>query len=315
MRRLANDDGVEDRPGDDRVESCFEACSENGFWLDLEDASEGDLRLLEDVFKFHPLTLDEIRKNAIRPRLDEFEGYAFMTLGTAEWVHQELHLAAFHLFVGHGFLVTLHREPSDELDGLIKRLSDDPEPAPLVTYLAISSLIDSLFPALDELDREIDLLQDRTMANPSTKVLAELHRVQHEVADLRRMLGNQIDGLQRLVTHMIQLHVEDQSVYFRNVHDRAVRQHEIVDSFQDLLTSATDVYLSTVANRLGATMRQLTVIAGLFLPLIFLTGFLGMNFQFLISHLDSPAALAIAITVIGLSICVQLWIFRQRGLI
>jgi magnesium transporter len=311
MRRLATAHGVERAPGDDRIRECLAARAADGFWLDIQDASEDDFRLLRDVFAFHPIGIDEVRRNAIRPRMNEFEDHAFMTLGTAEWVHGEMHLAAFHLFVGTGFLVTLHDEPSAELDALVDRLAQDPEPEPFVAYLAVDALIDSLFPMLDELDRVIDAIQDRAMASPTPAVLAEMHRIKREVVQLHRMLGTQIDALQRLTTHQVELHAEEQSMYFRNVYDHAVRQFEIVDSLRDLMTSAMDVYLSTVSNNLNITMKQLTVIASVFLPLSFLTGFFGMNFDFLTSRIGTGTAFAAAMVVMAASVVAQIVVFRR----
>jgi magnesium transporter len=312
MRRLASQRGVEREPGDDRVREAFAAHKRDGFWLDVEQPSDDDVSMLREVFGFHSLALDEVRRNTARPRLNEFEGYAFLTLVTAEWVHRELHLSVYHLFVGRGFLVTLHGQCSDGLDSLLGRLADEPERFSFVAYLAADALVDSLFPALDELDGAIDDLQDRTMSDATPQVLAELHRMKSEVVALHRMLGSQIDAMQRLTTHLLALHAEEQSRYIRNVYDHAVRQFEIVDSLRDQLSSAMDVYLSTVSNKLNVTMMQLTVIASLFLPLTFLTGFFGMNFEYLTSHIGGPLAFAIGMVVMGLTILLTLWIFRRR---
>jgi len=97
------------------------------------------------------------------------------------------------------------------------------------------------------------------------------------------------------------------------VYDHVIRQYENVDSLRDLLTGAMDVYLSTVSNRLNVTMKTLTVVASVFLPLTFLTGFFGQNFGWLVGHIGGFPAFAIGISLMALSIVTQLVFFRRRG--
>jgi magnesium transporter len=134
------------------------------------------------------------------------------------------------------------------------------------------------------------------------------------VVELRRLLGGQRDVFQALITHGIHLQQQDMTLYYRDVYDHIVRQYETVDSLRDLLTSAMDVYLSTVSNRLNQTTKALTVVASLFLPLSFLTGFYGMNFTYLTQVLETPyAAFAVGVGTMLIATLIQLWFFRRRG--
>jgi magnesium transporter len=135
------------------------------------------------------------------------------------------------------------------------------------------------------------------------------------VVDVRRQLSAQRDLLQRLAARVSEFHGVDIGIYYREVYDHVVRQYETADSLRDLLTGTMDVYLSTVANRQNRTMQQLTVIASLFLPLTFLTGFFGMNFAFLVSRIGSTSAFALGVGLMGLVTLIQLWIFRIRQLL
>jgi magnesium transporter len=104
------------------------------------------------------------------------------------------------------------------------------------------------------------------------------------------------------------------TLYYRDVYDHMVRQYETADSLRDLLTGAMDVYLSTVSNRLNETTKALTVIASLFLPLSFLTGFYGMNFAYLVETLESPLlAFFVGVGTMVIAVLIQLWFFRRRG--
>ncbi len=166
--------------------------------------------------------------------------------------------------------------------------------------------------SLEALDTSVDKLQDDILVDATTPQLVLLQELKHDAPEMRRILGAQRDMFQRLVTHSLEQDQET-TAYYRDVYDHIIRQYENVDSMRDLLASAMDVYLSMVSNRLNLTMRTLTVVASLFLPLTFLTGFFGMNFAWLVSHIGSFAAFAIGVLVMILSIVVQLMFFRRRG--
>ncbi|MGC1184652.1 MAG: CorA family divalent cation transporter, partial [Candidatus Dormiibacterota bacterium] len=145
------------------------------------------------------------------------------------------------------------------------------------------------------------------------KDLAQITALKHSVTDLRRILGAQRDSFQRLVTQSLDPSQPDDSLYFRDVYDHLVRQYETVDSLRDLLSGAMDTYLSTVSNRLNGTMKTLTVMASLFLPLTFVTGFFCMNFAYLTGVVTrSGWAFAGGIILMVSSLVIQLYLFRRR---
>jgi magnesium transporter len=142
-------------------------------------------------------------------------------------------------------------------------------------------------------------------------MIAHLKRA---VVDLRKVLGAQRDVFQRLTSHAItEQGGQEMSIYYRDVYDHIVRQYETADSLRDLLTSTMDVYLSTVSNRLNDVMRRLTVIATLFMPLSFITGFFGMNFAWLVNHITTTGAFALGITAMLGTVLMQFLYFRRRG--
>ena len=223
-----------------------------------------------------------------------------------------------HLFVGPHYLITVHHEPSTQLKDLQERIHKSPElthgkPA-FLTYLAIDALVDATFPVLDNLDEEVDKLEDEITEKATQESLSRIYHLKHAVSQLRRFLGTQRDVFQSLITHGIHLQQQDMTLYYRDVYDHIVRQYETADSLRDLLTSAMGVYLSTVSNRLNQTTKALTVIASLFLPLSFLTGFYGMNFAYLVGVLETPTnAFVVGLVTMLVAIGIQLYLFRRRG--
>ncbi len=318
MRTLITTGGREESTATDEIVRCFSSAHEAGFWLDIEAPDEADFNLLEETFKFHALTIEDIRHQDQRPKVDEYTDYNFTVLFVAEWQQDEIVLREHHMFVGSHYLITVHNEPSPQLKDLQDRIHKSPElthgkPA-FITYLAIDALVDATFPVLDKLDDQVDLLEDDIVQKASPKSLSSIYNLKHSVTELRIFLGAQRDVFQRLITHGIHLQQQDMTLYYRDVYDHITRQYETVDSLRDLLSSAMDVYLSTVSNRVNETTKALTVIASLFLPLSFLTGFYGMNFLYLTQVLETPyGAFAVGVGTMLIATAIQLWLFRRRG--
>jgi magnesium transporter len=317
MRTLLTTEG-RTAAGDADVKICFAKAHKDGFWLDIEAPDAADYKLLEEGFKFHPLTIEDIQHQNQRPKLEEYPDYNFAVIFQADWLGDDVAFREHHLFVGPHYLVTVHLDPSPVLTALQERLTKSPaltkgQPA-FLTYLVIDALVDATFPVLERVDDTVDRMEDDIIAKAAPGSLDRIYHLKHSVTELRRYLGAQRDLFQRLITHGIHLQQQDMTLYYRDVYDHIVRQYETVDSLRDLLTSAMDVYLSTVSNRLNQTTKALTVIASLFLPLSFLTGFYGMNFQYLTQVLETPYwAFAVGVGTMLIATGIQLYLFRRRG--
>jgi magnesium transporter len=299
-----------------------------GFWLDIEKPTDEDYQLLEKTFKFHPLTLDDVRHQNQRPKLEEFPGYAFVVLFSAELRGKRLQVREHHLYLSAQYLVSVHLEPSPPLNELRERIKSNPDLAhrklAYFFYLVVDQLVDSLFPLLDKLDDVTDDVEDRILNRADTATLSELSGLKRTIVELRKFLGAQRDVFQRLTTLSIggsdkqadfaADFPQEMSIYYRDVYDHLVRQYETVDSLRDLLASAMDVYLSTVSNRLNLRITRLTVFSTLFLPLTFISGFFGMNFGWLVQHI-APAWTfwLLAVGVMAATTLFQLIYYRRRG--
>jgi len=209
------------------ITRCFDEAHESGFWLDIEAPDESDYELLERTFKFHPLTIEDIRHQNQRPKVDEYPDYNFTVIFLAVWENDEIALREHHLYVGAHYLITVHHEPSAELKELQERIHKSPDlthgkPA-FLTYLAIDALVDTTFPVLEKLDNEVDVLEDEITAKATQDSLQRIYHLKHTVTELRRFLGAQRDVFQALITHGIHLQQQDMTLYYRDVYDHIVR--------------------------------------------------------------------------------------------
>ncbi len=286
------------------------------FWLDIQAPDDDDYRLLSDTFKFHQLTIEDVKHQNQRPKLDGYDGYVFAVVFVIALDGEDVSFREHHLYIAPDYLVSVHLEPEPSFDTLNERIAESPEStcrkSSFLTYLVMDSLVDTTFAALETLDESVDKLQDEVLQNANNAQLALLQDMKHSAVEMRRVLGAQRDMFQRLVTLSLEADRET-TAYYRDVYDHIIRQYETVDSLRDLLTGAMDVYLSTVSNRLNMTVKALTVVASLFLPLTFLTGFFGMNFGWLVSRIGTLYAFMIGLSLMAISIITQLVFFRRRG--
>jgi magnesium transporter len=262
------------------------------FWLDLLEPGSEDFAILRDVFHFHPLAVEDSEHFGQRAKIDDYEDFDFLVVyGAAE---DEDRLVEVHCFTSERFLITVHRDDCAAFAEVRQRyvqradLLDDPG---LLLYRIVSGLVDSFFPILTDFDDRIDQLENAIFIKADDSQLQEIFQMKRLLVGMRKAVAPQRDvfgGLAAGVTRLPALSVEHER-YFRDVYDHLIRICDLIDSYRDLLTGAMDVYLSTVSNRVNGVMKQLAVIATIFLPLTWITGFFGQNFGFLVSHVGGWA--------------------------
>ena len=288
------------------------------FWLDLEDAGPDDFALLREVFRFHPLALEDSEQFGQRPKLEEYDDYVFFVVYGAAPPPDADRLVEMHIFYSESYLVTVRREHAPACHELRERYTRKPgqlERPIVVLYRLIDSLSDSFFPALEDYDERIDGVEDEIFRDPKDEHLQEIVRMKRQLNRLRRVVGPQRDVASQLFGGAAVLPGSDAEAerYFRDIFDHLIRVADLIDSYKDLLTGAMDVYLSTVSNRLNLVVERLTVLSTILLPLIVLTGFFGQNFGWLVRHVGSLTAfllLGLALPVAAASLLV--YYLRRR---
>jgi len=179
----------------------------------------------------------------------------------------------------------------------------------------VDRLVDDLVPALQQLDEQLDAIEERVFARPTHEQLEEIFRIKRQLIHLRRVIVPQRELLARVTGGVVELPgmTIEAERHFRDVYDQLVRLAEEIDGDRELANSAIDAYLSTASNRLNATTKQLTVIATIFLPLSFLTGFFGQNFTWMVDEVSSlHAFLLLGIGLEVLMVIALLVLFRVR---
>lgn len=186
----------------------------------------------------------------------------------------------------------------------------------MLLYRVVDALVDGFFPVLARLDDRIDELEDEILQRPTDQQLGQLFDMKRSLIAMRKVVTPERDMMASLLAGGDELPgmTPDAERYFRDLYDHLVRVSDLVDSYRDLMTGALDTHLSTVSNRLNVVMKQLTIIATVFLPMSFITGFFGQNFGWMVDRLDSLGVLlglGVGLQVVVAAALVVL--FRRRG--
>jgi magnesium transporter len=287
------------------------------FWIDIDQPVDADFAVLREVFKFHPLAVEDAEHFDQRAKIEEYDDFVFLVVYGAN--PDDDRLVEVHSFYSEKFLVTVHRDEApaftDVRTRYVKRNQPVDDPGKLL-YEIIDALVDSFFPVLSDFDDRIDELENQTFLNANDAQLQEIFQMKRLLVGMRKAVTPQRDMFATLATGISRLPgmSPDDERYFRDVYDHLIRISELIDSYRDLLTSSMDVYLSTVSNRLNSVMKQLTVMATVFLPLTFITGFFGQNFGWMVGQIGSPwAFFGLGIGADVFTVAALFTLFKKRG--
>jgi magnesium transporter len=292
-------------------------------WTDVQGEPAGAYQRLSGLYHLSPNIQEIIMDEAARSRLVESHG-TFAAVVHSIGFDEQLEDAIINrvtIIFGQGFLITMHREPAPWLDQLWTLAQKDGGSDGLMgrglahlLHNILDTLVDSYFPVLDLLDDLIDQLEDATVNDTSNTVQVRLFRMKRATAALRRVISPQVELTNSLITRTGALIPTEIEPYFADVRDHMMRVFELLDSYRDLLSGLLDVYLTTVSNRLNGVMKQLTIIATIFMPITFITGVFGMNFGHMpqVEHDAGFNFWWVILAMIVLSVG-QIWYFRKRG--
>jgi magnesium transporter len=292
-------------------------------WVDIDTASRHQVALLEKVFQFHPLVVEDTLSPNGRVKVEEFPGYLFVVVRAIRYVSEtdDPHdIETFNLccLLGDNYLVTVHGTHAPGLEIVWERVSRSPdllERSPARTMHAVlDASVDAFFPIVDHLDDFIDTIEERVFVNFDQAALRDIFSVKRLVLQLRRHLVPQREVFSYLTNRPCALLPPDVQLYYRDIYDHVIRLNEAIDTYRDLVSSVMESYLTQVSNRLNIATKSLTVVATLSVPFVVVSGMWGMNFSNI--PLSNWPHGFWTMFVIQLSLGGTLvWLLRRRGLV
>jgi magnesium transporter len=295
-------------------------------WVDLENPTPEEAKyVLEDVFHFHPLSVEDCVMVSASPKLEEYQPkeedkftpYLFMVIHAVDYSRKDGVFATRELnfFLGKNYLVTYHDTPlrsvSATEEQAVRSTMHIARAPDRVAHTLLDSIVDNYKPALDELSLEIAELEQQALQSPTKETLNKIIQIKKEVLHLRRIIGPQREVLARFARgefKMIRAHMVP---YYRNVYDSLFQISELAQTYTDSLTGILQVYLNMSSNQTGEVVKLLTLITLITTPLMMIGTWYGMNFQGM-PELEWPHGYWIAAVITGVSTGVTYWYFKKR---
>ena len=288
-------------------------------WFDVQGL--GDEALLREIaaeFEMHPLALEDVVNTPQRPKLELFEAHAmFITRMVRAPEPTFLIAEQVSVVIGPGFVLTFQERHGDVLDPVRERIRQGKgaiwrHGADYLAYALIDCIVDAYYPVLEHIGEFLEELEERLITKPSHAVLQRLYGVRRELLTLRRAIIPQRDALNSLIRDETPFVTDPVRVFVRDTYDHCVQLIDGVESQRELVAGMMELYLSIIGNRQNQVMKMLTIMASIFIPLSFLAGVYGMNFEYmpeLQSRWSYPVLLLAMATVAG----TMLLFFRRRG--
>lgn len=296
---------------------------EGTLWVDIDNRDPSQVSLLNDVFRFHPLAIEDSLNPNSRVKFEEYKGFAILIVRTVAFVADtedpyDIETVNFTCFLGRNYLVTVHGQHTHPVEATIEMLRKNPElaesgPARLM-HAVVDEAVNAYFPILDQLDDFMDGLEERVFANFDRDALREIFSVKRLVLSLRRHLAPERDVFSVVTNRPSALLSVETQVYYRDIYDHVLRINDALETYRELLSNTLDSYLTQVSNRLGTVTKALSVAATISIPFVVVSGMWGMNFTN-IPLSDSPHGFWIMLVVqLGLG-GLLLLILRWRKLL
>jgi len=293
-------------------------------WVNVEGLGNADtISQLGEIFGLHRLALEDVINVHQRAKIEQYSEHYFLVTRMAK-LQESLETEQLSMFVGRNFVVTfqegypgdcleLVRERIRQKRGRIREAGFD-----YLAYALLDAVVDCYFPVLEEYSERLDILEDAIIARPDRDSVARVHAIKQDLLTLRRILWPQREALNALLRDDTPLLTNETRLYLRDCYDHTVQLIDLLESYRELASDLTDIYLSSVSNRTNEIMRVLTLITTIFIPLSFIAGVYGMNFNPAVSPWNMPEldwywgypAVLVLMAIVAIA---ELLFFRQRG--
>lgn len=292
-------------------------------WVDIVGLGDIDiLRGLGDIFQLHSLVLEDILHVAQRPKLEEYEDYNFivarMVADDQRATTEQLAIVQFR-----NCILTFQERPGDSLEPVRERIARNlgrvrASGADYLAYSVLDAVIDHYAPVLDFMSERIEDVEHAILTNPETSLLSEVYDLKHSVLSLRRLLSPMRDAIGQLHREEVQLFSAQVDPYLRDCYDHAVRLIENLEVIRESASVLMDLYMSSVSFHMNEVVKVLTIISTIFIPLSFIVGLYGMNFDTGVSDLNMPElswryGYVFCLGIMGAITVTLLLYFRRKG--
>jgi len=284
------------------------------YWVDFDQPTEEEAKRLETHFQFHPLAIEDCYQLLQRPKVDHYEGVHFFVLHAMN--ARTLAAEEIDLFWGTHFIVTFHFNRCREIDEAWSRVETHPSLRErghvYCAYLVMDKLVDEYFPSVYQIEDQLNEIETKGKEEPIHILMNEIFEIRAKLLKLRRTIVPMRDLLYRVINSDRMDGLKDQLVYFTDIYDHLLKLSEINDSNREVTADMRDSYISLNSNRMNTIMKTLTVITTIFMPLTFIAGIYGMNFDHMPELRWQWGYFAALLMMFAIGFGMYTW-FRRKG--
>jgi magnesium transporter len=260
--------------------------SGHSFWIDLASPSDDEVNRVGELLGLHPVAIEDTREFGQRPKVDVYEDHVLLVFFTARLDESGAVLPIeVHVYVAHGYLLTVRRDACrllDELRGRVDEIHEHP------VYEILDTLTDAFYPVIEGLERRVDALEAEVLARPRKEHLTMIYRLRQEVRGTGRIASIQRDQFQSASDDLRRLvELGDTGEYLRDIGDHLAQVAGELHRQTEDLAALTSTYFNANSDRLNAVATRITILGTLFVLWTLVTGFFGQNFGWLVDHVDS----------------------------
>jgi magnesium transporter len=274
----------------EQIEECFPFKDEPTVtWINIDGLH--DIELVEKLgkhFGIHPLVLEDIVSVGQRPKMEEFDNFIFVILRMLSYDDEsnELHSEQISLLFGKNYVISFQEQEGDVFDPVRQRIRGQKgrivkDGADYLAYALLDIIVDNYFAILERVGDSVETMDEAIVERPSPETLQQIQSMKREMIFLRKSvwpLREVISGLERLESKLIK---KSTGIYLRDVYDHTIQVIDTIEALRDMISGILDIYMSSVSNKMNEVMKVLTIIATIFIPLTFIAGIYGMNFEFM----------------------------------
>lgn len=252
-------------------------------WLEVSGLADVQLiRLIGEKFKLHSLALEDVVHVHQRPKVEYYENYIYIVTRIVSTQNQEAEQVS--IFLGQNFVITFREGRGNEFDAIHERLRKTngrirDSGSDYLVYMLLDIVIDGYFDVLEEYSDRVDALETSVLTRPQQNMINDIHYLKHDLLALKRFIWSHRELMNSLLRDDSPLIHEHTHIYLRDIYDHIAQQLDIVETYRDISSGLVDVYLSNMSTRTNEIIKVLTFITTIFMPLSFIAGLYGMNFD------------------------------------
>ncbi len=271
------------------LEACLPQKKEDTItWIHVEGLQNVELiQQLAKEYAIHPLTVEDILNLDQRPKVEEYEGYVFITLKMLNWRSKRRTFSSEQVsfVLGKNFLISFQDCESDHFRAIRERLRSNAGQTirqlgcDYLAYRLMDSIVDYYFVVLEGLGEQIEQVEDLIIENPTPQNTRTIYRLRRQLMMVRKSVWPMREAISHLTQLIGTLVTSTTRIYLRDLYDHVVQAIDMIETFREMLSSMLDIYISSLTNRMNEVMKTLTIIATIFIPITFIASLYGMNFQ------------------------------------